>query len=227
MKIRRFFESESNNFINIKDYFSSFSEDLDDICTTAFNIINDNYITITIFFKKDTSTEISNEEEIGKIDNWIEINKIDSEVLNELKSSIRALTDDDMLEDFKLTKQSYGYFIEVYTRIKESTSEWLYSENFELFYDKSRLKKIIKDKFGATIEASYMSEEYDKNNEMYLEFAISFAERIRADVANKIKEFILDTTVDDDTVFKDAWGIYPQQKDTKTLFFEISRMYSI
>lgn len=227
MKIRRFFESETNNFINVKEYFSSFSEDLDDICTAAFNVINDNYITITIFFKKDTSTQISKEEEIGKIDNWIEINKIDSEVLSELKSSMRALIDDDMLEEFKLTKQSYGYFIEVYTKIKESVSEWLYSEDFELFYDKSRLKKIIKDKFGATIESSYMSEEYDKNNEMYLEFVISFTERVEYGLANKIEEFILSTTINGSNVFKDAWGIYHTQKDTKTLFFEINRMYSI
>jgi hypothetical protein len=231
MKIRRFWEStQSNDLLIIKDYFSSFSEDLDDICSTHFNKINDNLFEVIIRFTGDTTSQIKEETNLTKLDHWIDMNEVDNKILNELRSSMRALVDDDMLEEFILTKRVYGYSIEIHTKIKGDVSEWVYAEDYEIYYDKNRFKKIIKDTFGVDVESSYMQEEYDKNGDRYLEFGITFTEKISAEIAEKIKKFILDIQLDVDgdleKAFKGSWSLYTNQKDTKTLYFEINSFFN-
>ena len=107
MKIKRFNESiETNDLRIIKEYFSSFIDDLDDICTITFNKVNDNlFIVYILLLNEDKTYSISDETMIiDKIDNWIKINDIDEKLLIELKSSMKALIGDEILEEFKLNK---------------------------------------------------------------------------------------------------------------------------
>ncbi len=127
MKIWRFHESLENDFLTIKDYFSSFSEDLDEMCSVHFNKINDNLFEVVIRFTGDTTSKIKEETNLTKLDHWINMNEVDNKILNELRSSMRALVDDDMLEEFELTKQNWGYQIEIHTKIKGDVSEWVYT----------------------------------------------------------------------------------------------------
>jgi hypothetical protein len=153
MKIRRFWEStQSNDLLIIKDYFSSFSEDLDDMCSTHFNKINDNLFEVVIRFLGDTTSKIKEETNLTKLDHWIDMNEVDNKILNELRSSMRALVDDDMLEEFKLTKHTWGYTIEIHTQIKGEVTDWCYVNDNNITYDKNRLKKIIFDKFEVEVE---------------------------------------------------------------------------
>jgi len=46
MRIKRFNESLENDLRIVKDYFASFSEDLEDICVAHFNKVNDNLFEV-------------------------------------------------------------------------------------------------------------------------------------------------------------------------------------
>ncbi len=228
MKIWRFHESLENDFLTIKDYFSSFSEDLDEMCSVHFNKINDNLFEVVIRFTGDTTSKIKEETNLTKLDHWINMNEVDNKILNELRSSMRALVDDDMLEEFELTKQNWGYQIEIHTKIKGDVSEWVYTEDYEIYYDKNRLKRLIKDKFDVDVESSYMGEEYDKRGDRYLLFYITFKNNISDEMAKQIQKFLsdieLDVEGDIEKAFVGSWGIYGST--TKSISFEINQVFS-
>ena len=126
MRIKRFNESLENDLRVIKDYFASFSEDLEDICEAHFNKVNDNLFEVVIRFKGNMTSQISDETSLTKLEHWIDMNEVDNKILKELRASMQMLVSDDMLEEFKLTKHTWGYTIEIHTQIKGEVTDWCY-----------------------------------------------------------------------------------------------------
>ena len=228
MKIRRFNESFEDDLRVIKDYFASFSENLEDICRAYFNKVNDNLFEVVIKFTGDMASQIADETSLSKLDHWIIMNEADNKILKELRSSMQMLVSDNMLEEFKLTKHSWGYTIEIHTTIKGKVTDWCYVDNNNITYDKNRLKKIIFDTFGVEVESSHMGEEYDKHGDRYLEFEITFKNKIKGESVKQIKDFILNTEVEVDgdleKVFTNCWSLwnYKETEEIKNLYFEIN-----
>ena len=226
MKIRRFNESIQNDLISIKEYFSSFESDLEDICQAHFNKVNDNLFEVVIRFTGDTSSQINDETNLTKLDNWINMNEVDNIILKELRASMQMLVNDDMLEEFKLSKNYWGYTIEIHTQIKVEVTDWVYVNDGSITYDKNRLKKIIFDSFGVEVESSHMGEEYDKYGDRYLEFEITFKNKIKGEIANQIKNYVMNIEdADGDKVFIECWGLYNYKEtdEIKNLYFEITK----
>lgn len=46
-----------------------------------------------------------------------------NKILKELRSSMQMLVSDDMLEEFKLTKNNWGYTVEIHTQTKDGNLE--------------------------------------------------------------------------------------------------------
>lgn len=228
MKIRRFNESLEDDLRVIKDYFASFTEDLEDICGAHFNKVNDNLFEVVIRFTGEMTSQISDETKLTKLDHWIDMNEVDNKILKELRASMQMLVSDDMLEEFKLTKHTWGYTIEIHTQIKGEVTDWCYVNDSNITYDKNRLKKIIFDKFGVEVESSHMGEEYDKHGDRYLEFGITFKNKIKGEVVKQIKDFILNIEIEVDgdleKVFTSSWGLwnYKETEEIKNLYFEIN-----
>lgn len=226
MKIRRFNESLEDDLRAIKDYFASFTEDLEDICGAHFNKVNDNLFEVVIRFTGEMTSKISDETKLTKLDHWIDMNEVDNKILKELRSSMQMLVSDDMLEEFKLTKHTWGYTIEIHTQIKGEVTDWVYVNDDTIKYDKNRFKKVIQDKFGVEVESSHMGEEFDKHGDRYLEFEITFKNKIKVEIANQVKNYILniETDIYDDLekVFTNYWGNYKETDEIKNLYFEIN-----
>jgi len=72
-----------------------------------------------------------------------------------------------------------------------------------------------------------MGEEYDKHGDRYLEFEITFKNKIKGEVVKQIKDFILNTEVEVygglEKVFTSSWGLwnYKETEEIKNLYFEI------
>jgi hypothetical protein len=239
MKILKFNESNKNSDLSIiKDYFVYFIDEMDNDCIINFTKMSDNYFEVTIKFKEVSKLNIEKENDLNRIDSWMKNNSLDNNILKVLKSSMQMLMSDDILEDFELQKYPSGYAIKIHTKIREDKiSDWVYVQDYSIYYDKNRFKKIIKDKFDVDVESSYMREEYDKNNERFLEFVIIFTEKISAEIAKKILKYILDIRItegiehnlyasDEEEVFIRSRGLTPYQKDTKNLFFEINYAFT-
>lgn len=228
MKIQKFHESYNNDLRVIKDYFASFSEDLEDICEAHFNKVNDNLFEVVIRFKGNMTSQISDETSLTKLDHWIDMNEVDNKILKELRSSMQMLVSDDMLEEFKLSKHNWGYTIEIHTQIKGEVTDWCYVNDRNITYDKNRLKKIIFDKFEVEVESSHMGEECDGCGNRYLEFEITFKNKIKGEVVKQIKDFILNTEIEVDgdleKVFTSSWALwnYKETDEIKNIYFEIN-----
>jgi hypothetical protein len=73
-----------------------------------------------------------------------------------------------------------------------------------------------------------MGEEYDKYGDRYLEFEITFKNKIMVKVVKQIKDFILNTEIEVDDnlekVFTSSWGLwnYKETEEIKNLYFEIN-----
>lgn len=194
MKIKRFYESIEDDFLlTIKDYFASFTEDLDDVCNIYFNKVNDNLFELSISFINNITSVISNETDLTKLDNWIDKNEIDNIILKELRASMQVLVNDNMLEEFKVTKNTWGYTIEINTTIKGEVTDWCYvnADNI-ITYDKNRFKKAMLDRFEVEV-VSDMREEYDRSEDRYLEFTVTFKSSINDEMLVEIKKYILNT----------------------------------
>ena len=168
------------------------------------------------------------EEDLGLNYNILTLFVPLNKILKELRASMQMLVSDDMLEEFKLTKHTWGYTIEIHTQIKGEVTDWCYVNDNNITYDKNRLKKIIFDKFEVEVESSHMGEEYDKYGDRYLEFEITFKNKIMVKVVKQIKDFILNTEIEVDDnlekVFTSSWGLwnYKETEEIKNLYFEIN-----
>lgn len=191
MKIRKFHESYNNDLFNIKNYFSNFSDDMEDLCTINISEVNKTLYKISIQRKK--LIEKIDENSLNEIESWITENQEDSNILKEIRSALTLLTQDDMLDSFILNKTLNGYQIEVNTQITGEIEDWIYVDAPDVKWDKKRLMKIINQKFGITpIKAKI----YNLYGDPALELQIQIDEN-DIELANKIKNYILSLTYDD------------------------------
>lgn len=210
--LKRFFESSDQNIDIIVEYFFNIKDDLEDICNFNLKQNTSSYYTVTITSTVESPSQITLDS-VDSINTWIRYNSNDSKILQELKSSISRLQDEDIIESFSLNKINNGYELFIYTRIKEDedVSDWIFvNEDYMAWIDESRLKKYIKDKFDVSVSSAVLQEEYSKYNERFIELEVGFMDRLDKSKLDQIKRDILSkkiTTPDDDIdVFSEAYG---------------------
>ena len=223
--LKKFFESTQSDIEVIKEYFYNISEDLEDTCELDINQNNENFFTVTIrpILKiKGTITQESTE----LINDWITSNSNSSKILNELKSSISRLQDENILESFSLRKfistgNSEGYSLEIYTKLKEGQDieNWIFIEDDNsAWVDGLRLKKYMSSKFDVKVSNYELNEDYDKYNERYIQLTINFAEPVQKSKLEEIKQLLLKKEVrhedegEDIQIFVECH--YPAYRDT-------------
>ena len=233
MRILRFNESKENEDIQviIKEYFASF-EDMEDICTLEFKKINDTYFKIKIRLKNSNTKikqqyYIKSESDLFILDNHIINNTNDNKILTELKASLNGLINDDVLEDFNISRQyaivpaSYIlYEIKIWTKVSGDYQQWVFINDYHLLYDKVRLKQLIKDKFNIEIISSILEEDYDRYNDRYIRFGIEFEKGVNLTDKDKISEWILSTN----DLFNDEveWIFQRIKGNENTLLFDVN-----
>jgi hypothetical protein len=170
--LRKFFESIEDNTSTIKQYFYDIIDDLDGICNFDIKANTSNYFTITISLLETRSVSITNENP-NLIDKWIEKNQNMYKILTELKTVCLRLQDENILESFKLMESSSGYYMNIYTKLEDTneSNQWIFvEEDYSAWLDELRLRKYVKDKFGATVEYAGLSRRGDNYIELVLNF---------------------------------------------------------
>ena len=90
MKIRKFHESYNNDLFKIKNYFSNFSDDMEDICTINISEVNKTLYKIKIE-RKNRVDEID-ENNLNEIESWIISNQEDNNILKEIRASLTMIS---------------------------------------------------------------------------------------------------------------------------------------
>lgn len=191
MKIRKFHESHNSDLFNIKNYFSNFSDDMEDICTINISEVNKTLYKISI--KGKNRVDEIDENNLNEIESWIISNQEDNNILKEIRAALTLLTQDDMLDSFKLRKNLNVYHIEINTKIIGEIEDWIYVDAPDVKWDKKRLMKIINQKFGITPAEVEIENTY---GDAALELQIQIDEN-DIELANKIKKYIISLTYDD------------------------------
>jgi hypothetical protein len=194
MKIQKFHESYNNDLFKIKNYFSNFSDDMEDICTINISEVNKTLYKIKIE-RKNRVDEID-ENNLNEIESWIISNQEDNNILKEIRASLTMISQDDMLESFKLKKTLNVYHIEINTQIIGEIEDWIYVDAPDVKWDKKRLIKIINQKFGINPNIVLLDSTFNRDGDPSLELQIQINEN-DSDIVNKIKKYILSLTYDD------------------------------
>lgn len=194
--IKSYNESSEQNIDILKDYFFNL-DDLEDICHFNLKQITSSYYTATITSTLELPDEITLNS-VESINTWIKYNSNDSRILQELKSSISRLQDEDIIESFSLNKIEDGYDLVIYTKIKEDedVSDWIFvNDSYEAWIDISRLKKYFKNKFNVNVSSAKLGEEYTKYDERYIELEIEFKNSLLSGTIELIKSDLLSKKV--------------------------------
>jgi len=167
--LKKFNESKDSDLEVLKEYFYNLLDDLENICTLEFKKNTSNYYTLYIEQLERISGSIT-KDTTNKIDTWISSSEKNSKILQELKSSISKLGDDNIIESFKLQRDIKGYSLEIYTKLKDEDSiQWIFiEEDYTVWVDELRLKKYLESKFDVKLDSAKFMDDYDRNNERFL-----------------------------------------------------------
>jgi len=180
MKVKRFFESIESDKWLIDAFFSDFSDGTLDSKNFKFELDekNENFFEVII-----SCTKPKNSIDImDKVQNIIDLNKIESELLIYIKSSLIALEDSSEVEKITFDSYSRGSFnIRIWTKVKGDVENWFtITEDGYFEMDELRLKVLMKEKFD--IEVSGVSEEEDiRYGEPYREIVIQTGQNLSDD----------------------------------------------
>lgn len=170
MKVKRFFESIESDKWLIDAFFSDFSDGTLDSKNFKFELDekNENFFEVIISCTKPKNST-RQDPIMDKVQNIIDLNKIESELLRYIKSSLIALEDSSEVEKITFDSYSRGSFnIRIWTKVKGDVENWFtITEDGYFEMDELRLKVLMKEKFD--IEVSGASEE---ENEPYREIVI-------------------------------------------------------
>jgi len=167
--LKKFNESKDSDLEVLKEYFYNLVDDLENICTLEFKKNTSNYYTLYIEQLERISGSIT-KDTTNKIDTWISSSDKNSKILQELKSSISKLGDDNIIESFKLQRDIKGYSLEIYTKLKDEDSiQWIFiEEDYTAWIDELRLKKYLESKFDVKLDSAKFMDDYDRRNERFL-----------------------------------------------------------
>ncbi len=167
--LKKFNESKDSDLEVLKEYFYNLVDDLENICTLEFKRNTSNYYTLYIEQLERISGSIT-KDTTNKIDTWISSSDKNSKILQELKSSISKLGDDNIIESFKLQRDIKGYSLEIYTKLKDEDSiQWIFiEEDYTVWIDELRLKKYLESKFDVKLDSAKFMDDYDRRNERFL-----------------------------------------------------------
>jgi len=167
--LKKFNESKDSDLEVLKEYFYNLVDDLENICTLEFKKNTSNYYTLYIEQLERISGSIT-KDTTNKIDTWISSSDKNSKILQELKSSISKLGDDNIIESFKLQRDIKGYSLEIYTKLKDEDSiQWIFiEEDYTVWIDELRLKKYLESKFDVKLDSAKFMDDYDRRNERFL-----------------------------------------------------------
>ena len=188
--LKKFNESNDSDLEVLKDYFYNLLDDLENICTLEFKKNTSNYYTLYIEQLERISGAIT-KDTTNKIDTWISSSEKNSKILQELKSSISKLGDDNIVESFKLERNIKGYSLEIYTKLKDEDSiQWIFiEEDYTVWIDELRLKKYLESKFDVKLDSAKFVDDYDRHNERFLLLNINLD---REYSVKKLREIIED-----------------------------------
>lgn len=188
--LKKFNESKDSDLEVLKDYFYNLLDDLENICTLEFKKNTSNYYTLYIEQLERISGAIT-KDTTNKIDTWISSSEKNSKILQELKSSISKLGDDNIVESFKLERNIKGYSLEIYTKLKDEDSiQWIFiEEDYTVWIDELRLKKYLESKFDVKLDSAKFVDDYDRHNERFLLLNINLD---REYSVKKLREIIED-----------------------------------
>lgn len=167
--LKKFNESKDSDLEVLKEYFYNLVDDLENICTLEFKKNTSNYYSLYIEQLERISGSIT-KDTTNKIDTWISSSDKNSKILQELKSSISKLGDDNIIESFKLQRNIKGYSLEIYTKLKDEDSiQWIFiEEDYTVWIDELRLKKYLESKFDVKLDSAKFMDDYDRRNERFL-----------------------------------------------------------
>ncbi len=167
--LKKFNESKDSDLEVLKEYFYNLVDDLENICTLEFKKNTSNYYSLYIEQLERISGSIT-KDTTNKIDTWISSSDKNSKILQELKSSISKLGDDNIIESFKLQRDIKGYSLEIYTKLKDEDSiQWIFiEEDYTVWIDELRLKKYLESKFDVKLDSAKFMDDYDRRNERFL-----------------------------------------------------------
>jgi hypothetical protein len=188
--LKKFNESKDSDLEVLKDYFYNLLDDLENICTLEFKKNTSNYYTLYIEQLERISGAIT-KDTTNKIDTWISSSEKNSKILQEVKSSISKLGDDNIVESFKLERNTKGYSLEIYTKLKDEDSiQWIFiEEDYTVWVDELRLKKYLESKFDVKLDSAKFMDDYDRHNERFLLLNINLD---REYSVKKLREIIED-----------------------------------
>lgn len=221
--LKKFLESKNSDVDILKEYFFNIIDDLEEICDFEIVQNNDNYFTVKISTKLKITNEIT-QDSTNLINSWVVSNTNSNKILQELKSSISRLEDENIIENFTLKKylstgNTEAYILEIYTKLKdnEQASNWIFVEDdYSVWVDGLRLKKYMNLKFDVPVRHFELNEDYDKYNERYRYLTIYFTEPVQKSKLQEIKDVLLEKEVDCDgyhfRVFTEC--DYMQYRDT-------------
>jgi hypothetical protein len=153
-------------------FFSDFSDGNLDSKNYKFklNEKNENFFEVIISCSKPEDSSYA----IDKIQNIIDLNKSESELLGYIRSSLMGLEDNSEVEKIKFDSYSRGTFnIKIWTKVKGDIENWFtITEDGYFEMDESRLKILMKEKFGIDVLRSRESNDVDNQGEPYREIVI-------------------------------------------------------
>lgn len=170
MRIKRFFESKESDIWLIDAFFSDFTDgNLDKYC--KFEIIekNENFFEVIISIKNTISSDPTEE-----VQNIIDLNKKELYILEYVNSALMGL--ENNIEVEKLTFDSYtrgSFRIKIWTKVKGDVENWFtITEDGYFEMDESRLKNLMKEKFGIDVLKSFENDDVDNQGDPYREIVI-------------------------------------------------------
>jgi hypothetical protein len=181
MKVKRFFESIESDKWLIDAFFSDFSDGTLDSKNFKFELDekNENFFEVII-----SCTKPKNSIDImDKVQNIIDLNKIESELLIYIKSSLIALEDSSEVEKITFDSYSRGSFnIRIWTKVKGDVENWFtITEDGYFEMDELRLKVLMKEKFDIEVSGVSEEEDIDRYGEPYREIVIQTGQNLSDD----------------------------------------------
>lgn len=212
-KFSQFFESkEVSTIFIIKQCFSNFEDEYSDIVNVNYNEINSNYFEVNINLKnkiKRSEHEIDNL--MSTIESWNNRNIEMSRLMPEVKRSINAILNDEILNHLEMQMRDHGFYIKLWTKIHDTTnnSDFIYVNGAcEVYHDKQRLKVLLKNKFGVDVRESRIYQDHDRYGDPYFEMDIEFEAEMDKEKMDEIGEFLSNIEIDIDGYNDDIFTGY-------------------
>ena len=184
MKVKRFFESIESDKWLIDAFFSDFSDGTLDSKNFKFELDekNENFFEVIISCTKPKNST-RQVPIMDKVQNIIDLNKIESELLRYIKSSLIALEDSSEVEKITFDSYSRGSFnIRIWTKVKGDVENWFtITEDGYFEMDELRLKVLMKEKFDIEVSGASEEEDIDRNGEPYREIVIQTDQNLSDD----------------------------------------------